>query len=462
MPTPTLPEEVLANILEHLGFDHYLQTDDAPFDVVSYRTLQAICLASRTFRQIARPLCYRAIFLGRTAQDPKFIARPSRFLELLSRHPEILTEIRGIRSGLNPSPYLDDPTGEHRKRHQTLLQSVRSLDMHGVFASEWIDAFERMRNATQGSFWGDENDIMNFIVCLCYNLEIWKLDEWGGVSRWMTSKLLVDHQAQRRVATPLQGLPLRRLRILALGRGSYGVNGIWGMPVQTIAQFAALPRLAKLQLHRVGQAFKRDVPYAQLGIERLALSAAHTTRDAIEWVAHSCPRLKELVIEWERSCRPLTFPGGQLGEALRALAPSLTHLTLRHGCENAMHVPPSAFAVGSLRALTSLRSLSISSRLLVGQLLRHGDCEGQPLLEILPLSLEVLVIHDFLDLRDHASERVDEWVIGLLISDEFSALHRLRLYRGWALAFAEAVGRSGWKCSYCIDKAPYILLDKLV
>lgn len=460
MSTPALPEEILENIFEHLGFEHYLQTDDAPFDVASYRTLQAICLASRTFRQIARPICYRAVFLGRTAQDPTFTARPSKFLELLSQQPEILPQVRGIRSGPNASPYFDDPTGERRKRHQTLLQAIPPLDKHRVFPPEWIDEFERSRNLTWGKFWGDENDIMNFIVCLCYNLETWKLDEWGGISRWMTSRLLVDHEPRREDATSVQGRPLQRLRRLALGREPHGLNDIWGLPVQTIAQFAALPRLATLRLHRVGQAFKQDLPSAHLGVEKIELSEAHMTPAGTAWVAHACPRLKELVIEWERSCRPLIFLGGQLGESLRPLAPSLTHLSLRHGCKNAMHVPPSAFSVGSLRALTNLRFLSISSRLLVGRMLHHGDCEGLTLREMLPPSLQSLEIHDFLDLHDHASERIDEWIFGLLISEEFSALHRITLYRNLALMFATAINQLGWTRNYGVDREPYILLDK--
>jgi len=203
------PEELLLEILSYFApLIGYYHDSKHPMPKLlaeercKRRTLVNACLASPRVPRIARPLLYRMVDFS---SQELWARKPGSLLRTLLERPETRSYVRVLYY-----PYWD----------RALLRNIPDLPWLLHTAAQEIPLSARLNRKVLDTIqsenvWAMQRLALSLMVCLCPNLEVWRLDNsWLVDINAIIPKILFDAQQPNAGSPAMHSLPLQRLRLL--------------------------------------------------------------------------------------------------------------------------------------------------------------------------------------------------------------------------------------------------------
>jgi len=471
MTISLLPEELLAEILSYFELcpDHHLEGFNPPLAEAhqeeerrKLRTLRRLCLVNKRVSRIASPVLYNTVdfeLLNSSAYQPP------AFLRTLLARPNAQSLVHTLRfprwdTGIperTSVPWLRDLT----------VQGVRTIPMSSGLREFFLQECDMANDCEL------QQIVLGLILYVCVDLEVWRLDDLfsavSGDSTVSADSVLpvakVINDARGEPADEGHRLPLQRLRHVLTGR-SIARDMDDNKDLALWSPLLSLPRLERWTDFNgicARNTVFQSVNPASFNIE---LVNAHVTGDGLAQLLQAFPRLENLSVfieEYFEQHEPRELQYEHLGQALEELGTEMRTLVLRPSRDNpdwSANARPRT-CLGSLEKLTRLRSLSIGLEMVVAETESDVGWLVQPLSDLLPASLEILVFNDCLYYGYFPPSRCfrlfDDALLQVLGSRRLCRLHTIYLDRSGPFRQTDDMHDLHWRIEYRTDPDTIVL-----
>ena len=397
-----------------------------------------ICLVNKMFHRLATPLLYECI--ESTKNDG---IRVIQLVRQLIRKPELALHIRELRLS-RLSAQLDEL---HEGNDCVAFDSEIKIALEGTPMSTGL--VMRLKTALSGKrAMGDLHTAI--LMSLCSNLEAWKFQADDTFD--LTEQVFVEAGAAQRANPPIhRHFPLQSLRsITAMFIGPERFDRRALPSVSRLYPHLQLPSIKSLRA--VGFCIEDGWRGHESSVQRMQLQDIHARHHTpmLDEIFRFFPELTDLSLGWGK--RELGSGGihpGMMGNHLRNSGSRLRrlHLYLEEPFRGDMATRAffDMLPISSLRELDRLAELSLPIVLLT-----DGSSRGRaeengwvalPLTKVIPVSLQLLDIHDFrkwnerslsrgkdmLRFSNECEKNFDGQLVKLLSDASYANLHTVRL-----------------------------------
>lgn len=415
-----VPVEIIQMICSHLS---PVQESELTTDHHIHRiTLVNICLASRTFNHVARRFLYHTVEFDNTTTD----LTSWLLLGTLARSPDARYLVRRLQTSVNKDlieQYDPDDVVDTRAfdmPHPDLLPAINKVEL----PSELQD---RLRRSIRERLQDAEHALL---LCLCTNLESWSTVVICGMLDSIlfdvVRALISSHSTHH---SPLNGRPLQHVREVEMSFD----DDEYRVEIGSLADIFSIPDLETFRGQELFAALthQRLPPALKSTVKRVYLEISHVDAPGVEHILIACPQLETLSIEWISPVFTVAEISAVqydvIGRALNQHGPMLREVNL-----STPDSRPSNYnhkRLGSLRNMASLRQLAVPYVALFGNVPMETKPSAGFLSEALPLSLEILTIHDASNYCEPNDEiDLDEQLLVLMHHALFTQLSAITLY----------------------------------
>lgn len=394
------PDKILAGIFSHFDLfvflctpsavDEYsLQAEQKQPEITRSRmfSLRQLCLVSKRFHSIARPLLYKT-FLDLTKLGWALPLRRRKFIDYVTSDAEAAAYVKGIQ--LISSPLVDTPDTEYIN----LLTKARLLQVDSAYArSCWLASFENQKESR------DDHEIP-LLLSQTQNLETLHLfDGWDPFLMTFKWTLWYLEQLSDRIrklgsSASSEHLPLSKLRQVSIDMTSqtYSLGELPGV-IGDVLHFPSM-RSFSIFYHRRGD-LVRDMLYlehlcqsefAYSNVEELVLDVVGSGPDFLRYILRACKRVKSFRYVFSTSDVSFGREGVRgLVDIVGYHRTSIENLAILGSGGGHEHAP-----IGSLKGFFRLKHVALAANYLASQA-EYGSFRYTKV-DILPPSVQTFVI----------------------------------------------------------------------